>query len=64
MDLEGVMLREISQVNTNTARYHLYVEKSEEESRIHKRRRTMVLVERNRVWWAKGIYFQLQGLST
>ena len=26
MDLQGIMLREISQTKTNTVRYHLYVE--------------------------------------
>ena len=36
MDLEGIMLSEISQTKTNTVWYHLYVESKKETSEYNK----------------------------
>lgn len=53
MDLEGVMLRELSQTETSTARYHLYVESKGRKSQTQKSRVENWLPGPEG-WWNRG----------
>ena len=40
MELEGIMLSEISQINTNIVWYHLYMESKKKKRNSYKQRKT------------------------